>query len=677
MERRGLCLGFKRMFILGSLMIHIVAFYPHVTLGTEAKPVPELFKEALQAFQSGNYKEASLKLKAFLKKYSYNPLVKRAIFLLGDCYYYLDEYEKAIKTYQQALQSYPLYSEAPKATLFLGRAYKKLGSLTEADRVFQKGIKGYPGNKYINEFYYERGLIAYEFRELEKAIGLLGKALENCKDAHLYIKICFALGDAYTALSNYIAARNFYQEAFKKRVSPYVYLRSHPITYFNVAEMFLNNREYIKAVRAYLEIASLYPQAAFAPKALIKAGDTCLKMEEYQKALKIYGKVIRLYPETNEALISKFRMADLGIEKPGLKVPLVSYYEAYRHPWDTYQELAKSSLPELAELAHFRMAELLFKQNKFGETIKVLKEYLTLFPSGKLREHCLNLLEETVLLWIDQLYKSQQYLAILKIFLQNADYLKHKGEVLLSKIANAYYQVGLYEEALNTYQSLPLDPENVLKIAQLYYLVGSYPDAEHLLEGYLQTSSDAGQRCEISQLLAETCYKEKKFSKALVYYLGFLDQCHPAASCLLYVKIADCYAHTKAWDNAISFLKKVMFEKNSTGHVDKNLAKRTHILLGDCYYHKQNFEEALENFNQALFYVVDQDEINFVLYRIGDCYKHLDLIAKAASTYQKIKKQDTFWQALVRFSLDNLSWGKKNKRYISLFMPASLNGGER
>jgi len=661
----------KQIFILANFIIYTICFCPHVVLGAKVDPTPELFKKAIQAFQAGNYKEASLELKSFLKQCPYNPLVKKAIFLLGECYYYLGEYEEAIKTYQQALRVYPLYSEAPRAVLFLGRAYKQLGSFSKADRIFQGGIQGYPKSPYINEFYYERGLIAYQLKEVEKAIGLLGKALENCKDAHLYMKICFALGDAYIALNNSIAAYNFYQEAFKKGNSPYVYLKKHPLTYFNVAEMFFNTGEYTKAAQAYLEIASLYSQASFAPKALIKAGDVFLKTKKYLKALETYGKVVQLYPNTNEALISQFRMADLGMEKPGLKIPLRSYYEAYRHPWEAYLELTKSPLPELAELAYFRMAELLFKQNKFAKAVRVLKKYLTRFPTGKLREHCLELLESTVFSWINQLYNTHQYLAVLKIFWENSSYLKHKNEALLNKIADAYYEVGLYEEALKTYQRLSLRSENIFKIAQLYYFLDSYPDAEHLVENLLQTSKDVDLTCQATQLLAATCYKEEKFTKALIHYLDYLNQCHPKSPWPLYVNIADCYAHIKVWDEAISFLK-TLFEK--ADKLDENLAKRAYILLADCYYHKQIFEKALKNYNQALFYVNDKDEFNFILYRIASCYNHLNLTAKATLTYQKLKKEDSFWQALANFSLDDLSWRRKYESYLQLFMPASLKG---
>ncbi len=629
---------------------------------SRAQAVPSLYQEGRKAFKEKKYKLAVLKLKAFLNAYPKHILVKNALYLLGEAYYQLGEYERAIAVLQKAVKDYPLFPEAPRAILLLARSYAQLGDISYADKILNNAIQGYPRSRYINIFWYERGKIAFKLREYDKAVYCFKKALKNCKDRKLYMEICFALGDAYMALQNLVAARDFYQEVLKKGVSPYTYLRKHPRTYFNLAEVFFAYEEYEKALKAYEETASLLKEASLKRRALVKAGDTALKLKQYKKALTFYCQVIQKYPTSDEAWISKFRMADIGAEQPNLKIPIASCYEAYRHPWDTYVKLSKSPLRELAELAHFRMAQFKLKYHEYKAGIELLKKHLSLFPGGKLKEPCLLLLRESLLEWLNELYTSQRYLAFLKVFLDNKSYFTPaEMKKITPKIADAYYKEGLYEEALDYYQRLPLTEEIILRLGQIYFDLNYYPDAEHLLEPFLKETMNLKLKCEGTKILAAVYYQEQKYGKALPYYLYFLNTCQKDSS--LYFPLAQCYFYTGELDKAIYFLQ-MLLDKTKKA----NLKKKAYLLLAKCFFKKEDYKKALNHYHIALDMSRDEEEKNFILYQMCLCYQQMGKNKKAVSLYDLLEKSsDNLWHSLAAFNKEDIQWKEKNKKFIQVF----------
>ncbi|MDL1956459.1 MAG: tetratricopeptide repeat protein [Candidatus Desulfofervidus auxilii] len=584
----------------------------------------ENLEEGIKAFRTGKYEEAKNKLELFLKK----------------------------------------HPQSPKAILFLGRVYKKMGKFSEAEKIWQEAIRKYPKNSYYHLFFYELGILAYELKQPEKAIKLLLKALENCKDKQLSMEICFAIGNCYVDMNNYLAARNFYQEALNKGILPYEYLKKHPKTYLNVAEIFFIYGNYEKAVDAYLEIASLFPKSDFAPKAWLRAGDALIKMKKFKKGLEAYAKVIYLYPESEEVWLSKFRMADLATEKPGLKLPLTSYYEAYKHPYETYLELTKAPLPELSELAYFRLAQIFLRENQFAQAVKFLEKHQNKFH--QLKEHVLDLMKKAIIGWIKKAYQDHQYLLVLEIYMKYQSYLDKVDKDFLEKIAEAYYELGFYEEALKIYQKISLNSESLLKLAKIYYALRCYPDAYHLLQSFLTKVAEFSKKCDATYLLAEVNLAQGKYKEAIPLYIEFLEQCTPSNPYALYIPIAKCYAEINAYQDAISFLE-TMFSFIEKKEFEKQFIREGHWLLANCYYQVGDYENALKHYYEVLSLENDEDFTLLVWYFIADCYLKTGQKEKAISTYQKLKEKDSFWQSLANYALDNINWNKKYQRYLKVF----------
>ena len=104
------------------------------TLGTTVPEVTkqsadELYKEAYEAFKSGNIEKAKANFRQFLKLYPKHKLAANAQFNLAECFFKQQDYESAILEYDKVTSKYPISELVPKAFLYLGLCDTRLLAL--------------------------------------------------------------------------------------------------------------------------------------------------------------------------------------------------------------------------------------------------------------------------------------------------------------------------------------------------------------------------------------------------------------------------------------------------------------------------------------------------------------------------------------------------------------------
>lgn len=128
----------KRMEALQSSRSEVsVAAPPAVT-----KP-EEVFHQAKELFDDGNYQEAEEKLSLYLKV----PKIKKfqeALFLKGECLYRLKEYKKAVVEYSRFPEKYPQSSHMPEALYKIALSFDALGMKDDAQGFYQELVEKFP-----------------------------------------------------------------------------------------------------------------------------------------------------------------------------------------------------------------------------------------------------------------------------------------------------------------------------------------------------------------------------------------------------------------------------------------------------------------------------------------------------------------------------------------------------
>lgn len=101
------------------------------------------YDDAWRVVERKDYRAAIIKLKDYIKRYPASDLADNAQYWLGECYYALKEYDRAILEFD-AVRNYPNGDKMAAALLKQGFAYAELNDRVDARKVLQELVERYP-----------------------------------------------------------------------------------------------------------------------------------------------------------------------------------------------------------------------------------------------------------------------------------------------------------------------------------------------------------------------------------------------------------------------------------------------------------------------------------------------------------------------------------------------------
>ena len=104
----------------------------------------DLYKDAYEAFQKGNYEGARKKFEAFLKQYPNTELSGNAQFWIGETYYQKKDFEKAILEYEKTITKYPEGGKISAALFKQALAFLELGDKKNARNLLKRITEKFP-----------------------------------------------------------------------------------------------------------------------------------------------------------------------------------------------------------------------------------------------------------------------------------------------------------------------------------------------------------------------------------------------------------------------------------------------------------------------------------------------------------------------------------------------------
>lgn len=107
-------------------------------------PANELYMQAFADYTSGQYRQAATGFESFLEHYADNPYAGNAQFWLGECFYGLQQYPRAIQEYQKTVERYPQGGKTPEALLKMAAALRETNQSGLARDVLRALQQQYP-----------------------------------------------------------------------------------------------------------------------------------------------------------------------------------------------------------------------------------------------------------------------------------------------------------------------------------------------------------------------------------------------------------------------------------------------------------------------------------------------------------------------------------------------------
>lgn len=107
-------------------------------------PANELYMQAFADYTGGQYRQAAAGFESFLEHYGDNPYAANAQFWLGECFYGLQQYPRAIQEYQKTVERYPQGGKTPEALLKMAAALRETNQSGLARDVLRTLQQQYP-----------------------------------------------------------------------------------------------------------------------------------------------------------------------------------------------------------------------------------------------------------------------------------------------------------------------------------------------------------------------------------------------------------------------------------------------------------------------------------------------------------------------------------------------------
>ncbi len=106
----------------------------------------EVYLQAFSDYAAGRFDQAKSGFETFLGNFPDNDYAGNAQYWLGECYYSLEQYERAVAEFQKVVNYYPQGSKAPEALWKIASAQAKLNHPENAAETLRLLRGKYPGS---------------------------------------------------------------------------------------------------------------------------------------------------------------------------------------------------------------------------------------------------------------------------------------------------------------------------------------------------------------------------------------------------------------------------------------------------------------------------------------------------------------------------------------------------
>ncbi|RKW06679.1 MAG: tetratricopeptide repeat protein [Capnocytophaga sp.] len=573
------------------------------------------YYQADMNFKQGNFQKALEEALLQLEKTNNSQYRSEINKIIGESYFNLKEYAKAIPY----LEAYKGKNGAYTNTdlYYLGYAYYKQGDYEKAIGQFNQIING--RNEVAQNAYYHLAQCYLKTDQKQQALNAFRNAHqmnfvpEIRRDAHLnYARLSYDIGNAYESTPSVIQA----------------YLDTYPKDEHTqelkglLLDSYISSGSLQEALTLLEKSASadpkIYQQVAFL-YALQRYGDG-----QFKEALPYFEKAKRSKADAILQARATYWSAETAYQ-------LHQYAEAQRD-FQAFLEQKRTSLAEYPK-ALYGLAYALFNQKKYAEAAPYFTKYIETQPDAlRLSDAYLRLGDSHFgagQYWpamdaydkvIDTKVPSTDYPAFQKAISYGiVDRAPKKIEALEAFIKD-YPQSNLREDALyelaNTYvsQGKPEKATELYKILQTDYKGGTYTVRAMLREGLMLYNKNENQKAlaifkEITEKYPSSAEALQAVSTAKNIYAeqGKMEEYAAWAKGLGYVKISDSELDSAAFDAAESLYvqgkkqeAKLALEKYLKDYPKGGNASQARFFLAQLYYEGNQKTKALPLYEKVL-----------------------------------------------------------------------------
>lgn len=647
-----------------------------------------LFNKAMEDFRAGRYDSALDGLKKLYSRKPTDPVIReKVVRRLADTHYFLGErngkqdYFNAVDYYKEVLNTYQDVREGNDQAYFrLAKSYEYLKFFYEAFQSLEKLSARYPDSPYAADAMFMAADIYNRLGKLkeasEKGLLYLKKYPDGAHSKYAH----FIVADCFYRLNQPADADIWYGQAIKKWPD----LSEVPkFMLMDLGYHYYRSRRFSEASDIFSYYISLHPDDKWAKMAMLALGRSLAAMNQTTLALKVFSRTIEKYPESNEAREAAVSMADIGVEKPGLRIPaFMAAIENYREPVAAYDNmLAKYPEGDMSEQLLALKGRALSKAGRYREAFDTYSRYLRKYPRGKYLDEVLRDYKLIAGQLVGTYYGKGDHVAVADLYYAASVHglTSSVDFETLYKVGDSLKKIGLYDDAALVFSEMTKQANNtqnenraILAMAEMDMLRGRNKEAEQKLQSILnQTKTktkDPQAQHKAKAMMADVVFRQGLYDRAIQSYRDILNTTkNPEDELPVYDRYAGALKEKNMCALAIRYYLKIIEAagKDEKRYSPKYLAD-AYMGLGDCYFAEKRIKEGMAMYQQAMTLNPVQGQKMWQIYRIGQEYWRAENYPEADNAFGLLKagQDGPFWSKVIEYQTESGKWSNKYAHYL-------------
>lgn len=543
--------------------------------------------------------------------------------------------DQAIASYTQAVENFPRSDQAPLCLLRIARLSYEQQKVEEAIAAYKAITESYQDTRHTADAYYGLGILYRDEERKDEAIAAFSKVDRDARET--YIAALIEAANIYISQDRIAEGRALLNQLLEGVTGDRdLEARAH----FQMAQLDLNNKNYVDAVERYSLVLEEYPESDVIRDTRYGRALAYHYSGRYDRALVDYKwlldtkipKAMQLKVTFSMALSYSAEGNDEEAEKllneviasgdeslvRSARLQLISMAEKKGNPEEAvhiYEEmLATTTSSEDRERLLIRLANAYFKLDKFQQSIDAAQELIDLAINAES-------IANALFVQGNCFYRSEQFVQAIATY---NTIIENYPQIAWAR--NAQFQIGVAYNRLSANGNVEVLPA-MSKAFNAYYT--QYPEDDRAVHAYYYDAwahYRMGKWRAASDIFASLAdkYPQSRYASEALFRAGdalfnmtnrsgaedknqnFLD------AMVFYDRIIKRYSRSSHVDDAlynkawclINLDRKEeavpVFERIVAEHSDGTYGARSQFTLGDYYYGLKDYEKATENYQAFL-----------------------------------------------------------------------------
>jgi len=269
------------------------------------------------------YDQSIEKASKVLEIYPKSKYVDDALFLLGQCFYRKEDYNKAQRKFLELIQNFPNSEFAAESKLWLGKTNIELNDYETAEKNFHDILNSKSKDEIRDEAQFLLGGLFKHKKDYITAIDEYNTAAKRAKDKSLRARAYYEMGECYYQLKNFASAVESFKQA--RKYSPDSKFEFNAM--FRAGLALKDMKNYDDAIKIVTNLLGDIVNEDNWPLCRLEIAHCNRLKGEIDHAIEWYLDIITQHPKTEEAATAYYYLGKAYQEIKGNYAQAKEYYD--------------------------------------------------------------------------------------------------------------------------------------------------------------------------------------------------------------------------------------------------------------------------------------------------------------------------------------------------------------